>query len=69
MLNMTLSMDEEMNLEDLCLYVKGQAKEVVKKYMPLNSKSLKKSPSVWSFRDYTCEACSKTFTQCHTSHA
>ena len=28
----------------------------------------KRSPSVWSFRDYQCEACGKTFTQNHTMH-
>jgi len=38
------------------------------KYIAINGQSLKKSPSVWSFRDYPCEAYGKTFTQCHTLH-
>ena len=38
------------------------------RYIAIDGKSLKKSPSVWSLRDYTCEACGKTFTQYHTLH-
>ena len=38
------------------------------KYLSIDSKTFKKSPSVWSFKDYPCEACGKTFTQCHALH-
>ena len=43
-------------------------KRGVKKYLSLDGKSLKKPPNAWSHRDYTCEACGKTFTQYHTLH-
>lgn len=36
------------------------------KYLSLDRQSWKKSPSVWSFRDYLCEACGKIFTQSST---
>ena len=39
-----------------------------KKNLSIDGKTFKKSPSVWSFKDYPCEACGKTFTQCHTLH-
>jgi len=30
---------------------------------------MEKSPSVWSYRDHSCEACGKTLTQSHGLHA
>lgn len=38
------------------------------RYATIDSKSLKKSPSPWSLRDYPCKACGKKFMQCHTLH-
>ena len=38
------------------------------KYITIDRVSLKKSPSMWLLWDYRCEACGKTFTQCHTMH-
>ena len=34
----------------------------------IDGKAFKKSPSIWSFRDYLFEAYGKTFTQCRTLH-
>ena len=42
--------------------------KVGEKYIAINGVSLKKSPKPWSLRDYLCNACGKTFTQCHTLH-
>ncbi|KAL9975658.1 hypothetical protein ACROYT_G012841 [Oculina patagonica] len=41
-------------------------KDVKKKYLSIDGKTFKKSSSVWSLKDYKCEACEKTFTQCHS---
>ena len=43
-------------------------KEEGGRYVAIDGKSLKKSPSRWSLHDYPCDACGKTFTQCHTLH-
>lgn len=37
-----------------------------RKHTSIDGKKFKKSPSVWSSRDYLCEDYGKTFTQCHT---
>ena len=51
-----------------------QAKVLVKKafcenseggYIAVDGATIKKSASVWSFRDHPCKACGKTFTQNH----
>ena len=38
------------------------------RFIAIDGKSLKKSPSAWSLRGYPCEACDKIFTRCHTLH-
>lgn len=38
------------------------------RYIAVDGKSLKESRNVYSCRDYLCETCGRTFTQCHTLH-
>ena len=42
--------------------------EVNKRYVAIDGVTTKKSSSVWSLHDYTCEACGKIFTQSPSLH-
>ena len=53
-------MAELLNREDLTLR-EEEIKKVGERNTCLDGKMFKKSPSVWLFQDYPCEACDKTF--------
>ena len=53
----------------MALVIKNLFCEEVKgRYIAIDGVTTKKSSSVWSLYDYTCEACGKTFTQSHSLH-
>ncbi len=52
--------------ECYCLPKQKSVRDLEKKYLSIDGKTLKKSSSVWSFRDYICEACKNSFTQLHS---
>ena len=65
----TKRMSESDNLSEPTHQVKQRFWDKVgDRCIAINAKSLKKLPSAWYLRDYLCEACGKTFTQCHSLH-
>ncbi|KAJ7375594.1 hypothetical protein OS493_040145, partial [Desmophyllum pertusum] len=55
-------------VQDKVLVKKAFCEKSEGSYIAVDGVTIKKSASVWSFRDHRCEACGKAFTQNHSLH-
>ena len=55
-------------VQDKVLVKKAFCEKTEEGYIAVDGVTIKKSASVWSYRDHLCEACGKTFTQNHSLH-